>query len=245
MRPLSAIEITRIWERGRDLHPLDKGLLILSFACPNKDYEELAAFTLGQRDAILFKLRALSFGDQLVGSISCPECGNEMRFTVNTEDLLRANNREPIGKDLKHQVGDYEISYRLPNTYDLASAMRCGDADEASRRLMQRCVLKSTLNKAAVTVESLPQELNTVLGSQIAKHDPLVDIELDLTCPVCAWRWPTTLDILSFFWSEISVQARHLLCTVHTLARAYGWREQDILSMSTHRREFYIGMITQ
>ncbi len=51
-------------------------------------------------------------------------------------------------------------------------------------------------------------------------------------------------DVVSFFWSEICVQAKRLLREVHTLARAYGWREADILNMSTARRQFYLEMVT-
>jgi len=52
-----------------------------------------------------------------------------------------------------------------------------------------------------------------------------------------------TFDIASFFWAEICVQAKRLLREVHTLARAYGWREMDILSMSPARRQFYLEMV--
>jgi len=51
-------------------------------------------------------------------------------------------------------------------------------------------------------------------------------------------------DIVSFFWSEICVQAKRLLREVHILARAYGWREADILSMSAARRQLYLEMVT-
>ena len=56
--------------------------------------------------------------------------------------------------------------------------------------------------------------------------------------------WAVMFDVVSFFWSEICVQAKRLLREVHTLARAYGWREVDILGMSTARRQFYLEMVT-
>jgi len=33
------------------------------------------------------------------------------------------------------------------------------------------------------------------------------------------------------------------LSDVHTLARAYGWRERDILTLSPTRRQFYLNMV--
>ena len=51
-------------------------------------------------------------------------------------------------------------------------------------------------------------------------------------------------DIASFFWSEIHSWAQRALREVATLARAYGWREADILSMSARRRQAYLEMIS-
>jgi hypothetical protein len=48
---------------------------------------------------------------------------------------------------------------------------------------------------------------------------------------------------VTFFWSEISAEARRLLLEVHNLASAYGWSESDILSMSALRRRYYLEMI--
>jgi hypothetical protein len=51
-------------------------------------------------------------------------------------------------------------------------------------------------------------------------------------------------DIVSFFWTELSAQAKRLLREVHTLARGYGWREADILAMSARRRQLYLDLVT-
>jgi hypothetical protein len=51
-------------------------------------------------------------------------------------------------------------------------------------------------------------------------------------------------DIGAFLWEEIAAQARRLLREVHTLARAYGWREADILVMSAARRQAYLEMVS-
>jgi hypothetical protein len=66
---------------------------------------------------------------------------------------------------------------------------------------------------------------------------------INLRCPDCGHDWQSVFDIASFFWTEISVQARRLLQDVATLARAYGWREADILEMSSARRAFYLEVV--
>jgi hypothetical protein len=67
---------------------------------------------------------------------------------------------------------------------------------------------------------------------------------LDLRCPTCGHSWHALFDIVAFFWAELASQAKRLLREVHTLARAYGWREADIVSMSARRRQLYLEMAT-
>ena len=47
---------------------------------------------------------------------------------------------------------------------------------------------------------------------------------------------------MSFLWTEIEAWAWRMLSDVHTLARAYGWGERDILALSPTRRQFYLEM---
>ena len=66
---------------------------------------------------------------------------------------------------------------------------------------------------------------------------------LDFDCPACRHRWQAVFDILTFFWTEIRREARRLLEHVHVLARAYGWREGEILALSERRRQAYLEMV--
>jgi hypothetical protein len=78
----------------------------------------------------------------------------------------------------------------------------------------------------------------------MAECDPQAELLLDLNCPACQHTWQVLFDIVSFFWMELSVQAKRLMREVHLLARSYGWREADILSMSAMRRQFYLDLVT-
>ena len=66
-----------------------------------------------------------------------------------------------------------------------------------------------------------------------------------LNCPTCGNQWQLFFDIAAFLWLKIEMQARRLLREVHTLARAYGWREADILALSPWRRQAYLEMINR
>jgi hypothetical protein len=103
-------------------------------------------------------------------------------------------------------------------------------------------VLEVHRDGVALANKELSADLMTVLAQQMAECDPQAEILLNLTCPACNHYWQILFDIVAFFWSEISVQAKRLLHEVHTLARFYGWREADILAMSAVRRQFYLDL---
>jgi hypothetical protein len=77
----------------------------------------------------------------------------------------------------------------------------------------------------------------------MALHDPQSAIDLSLTCPACGHAWQATFDIADFLWREVTARARRLVSDVHTLALAYGWREDDILAMGDGRRRMYLDLV--
>ena len=95
MHPLSAQQILRIWEIGQGQHPLDRALTLLAFACPEHRTEDLAALSIGQRDAALLDLRRLTLGAQLNGFAACPQCGEKLEFQVEAADLQLSDPSQP------------------------------------------------------------------------------------------------------------------------------------------------------
>ena len=68
-------------------------------------------------------------------------------------------------------------------------------------------------------------------------------MRFSLTCQGCGHEWAAVFDIVTFFWAELVAQAKRLLREVHQLARAYGWRESEILAMSSQRRHTYLELV--
>ena len=68
---------------------------------------------------------------------------------------------------------------------------------------------------------------------------------INLSCPACAGAWSATFDIAGFLWKEIHAWAKTALRGVHVLARAYGWRESDVLALSPTRRQIYLELARQ
>lgn len=141
-------------------------------------------------------------------------------------------------------VDGYELHFRLPNSQDLAAIANNQDVGSARNRLVQCCIVQACYDGLPVAMEELPDPVIESVTAQMIERDPLAEIQLALTCPVCGHHWQSMFDIVTFLWHEISMEAKRLLREVHILAQAYGWSEGDILSMSAARRQLYIEMVT-
>lgn len=244
MRPLSASDLLRIWEFGESEHPEKWALTLLTAACANKTGEALGRLSIGRRNALLMRLWERSFGPLLEAYAECPECGERLECCLNTTDLRRCEPVRSPDPELEFTAGRFTIKYRLPNSMDLAEVAQCDDVGMARTMLINRCLTEARMGDVKIDAEELPDSVIGEIGDRMVEIDPLMEVHIDLQCPKCEHGWPVILDMKAFFRAEISAEAKRLLSEVHSLARAYGWREADILAMSPRRRQFYLRMMT-
>lgn len=237
MHSLSAREIVQVWDWGQQRHSVDQALMLLRLGLPELTPAQVLALTVGRRNSLLLDLRSRTLGPTLHGLARCAKCSAELEFTLN-DTALHAP--EPEAGEYTVTVGDYRVRYRLPDSADLAAVAGCQGVEAARLLLIERCVLDVQQNGLEVSTQALPDRVTAALADAVAERDPEIDIRIRLTCAVCGHTWSAGFDIVSFFWSEIDALARRLLQDVHVLARAYGWREGDILALSTRRRQYYL-----
>jgi hypothetical protein len=241
MRPLSAAQIVGVWERGISQHPVDRALTLLAAGRPQSTPEQLAALGVGQRDAGLFDMRERLFGPTIEASARCPRCTQALEFTLRTSDLV-ADPGPGVDEPKELVAHGMVVKFRGPNTGDLRAIAPCSDVERARSLLIQRCVLEARRDGVPVATEALPEPVVARLATLLEESDPLADVALDLQCPECGHAWPLTFDVATFFWEEIEALARRLMLEVHTLARAYGWSEGEILALGAVRRRLYVEM---
>ncbi len=242
MRVLSGRNLLNLWEQGERLLPIDRAMALLTAAFPEFTWDELVALSIGQRDKLLLELREGLFGPRMEVFLECPRCRQRLEFALGTSDLLAMAPANSPPAETRLTVGELEILYRLPNTTDMAAIAAHTDANDARAELMRRCILSAQRGQASLPLEALPESAAQTLAAEMEAKDPLADIRMELSCPECKHTWSALLDIVSFLWAEISVQARRLLYDVHLLARYYGWRGAYILAMSSRRRSLYLEM---
>jgi hypothetical protein len=239
---LSAADLVRAWEAGlAHPQPIERALCILGAVESGGTRDVLGQLTIGQRDARLFALRAALFGREMACFARCPACADAVEFTLATDALASAGSLDQGNPPRPWAGSRYEVLFRLPDSLDLLAAR--DDPADAHDRLLQSCILEARHDGQLVPASSLPPEVVEALGEAMAECDPQADIRINLSCPACAHGWTLVFDIEAFLWAEINTHARRLLNEVHRLARAYGWREADILALSPGRRQFYLDSI--
>src|SRR5574341_970824 len=87
MQVPSASQWVGAWEQGVGQDWVGRGLTLLAAAHPDKTREQLAALSIGARDAALFALREHLFGRWLRCVAECPACGSRLEFSLDGERL--------------------------------------------------------------------------------------------------------------------------------------------------------------
>lgn len=249
MRRLTAIDMLSVWEQGLNHPPLYRALLLLMSTHPELEPNEIAEWSIGRRDQHLLQLRKQLFGDSLKNSCLCPQCSERIEWQNSVNDILidkQVNDAEYV-----LDVDTYKIRFRLPNSLDIAAVINIEDKDKAQTDLLKRCVLGVTNKGKEMFRTTLPNKPTSQLPNKVVEAlsrrveflDPLAEIVIDLTCPACAHRWDALFDISRFLWSELNTWAESTIQMIHVLASAYGWSEQEILTLSPVRRQLYLGML--
>jgi hypothetical protein len=251
MRALSAAEILTVWERGADRRPAERALALLAAAYPEQAYGRLLELSVGARDALLLAAREQTFGSDLAALAGCPGCGEWLEFSARAADFragpavgdVAGGTSETFRTTLQppaYSGPAAHLVFRLPTAGDLIAVQDMADVAAARRALAGRCILEADMKGADLMAGGLTDELLALLGAEMSARDPQAETLLDLACPACGGRWQTLFDIADFFWAEVAAEAKRLLREVDALARAYGWREADILALSPKRRQAYL-----
>ena len=260
MKALSADELLTVWEQGLSQPILRRALILLAAAFPEVPEDNLPQLSIGQRDGLLMQLRERLFGQTLLNTAVCPECGERIEWQNSLSDFLLSPDQITRQQEaFELNTGGYQLMFRLPNSLDVAAVINSHQIQELQLdqqqsssqsqsqsqqlQLLSRCLLQIEQEGNGCDFDELPDTVLQALTDQLEALDPQADIRLNLTCPECAHVWTVLFDIVSFLWTEVNEWAERMLQTVYQLAAGYGWSEQEILRLSPVRRQLYLGLM--
>jgi hypothetical protein len=234
-----------IWERCVGRGNVELGLILLAEACPEATLKVLAELPVGQRDALIFRLREKAFGSKIVGISTCPGCQEKIELSFNVADIIQKEPRSNCSQTMMLDHQGYEVNFRLPNSYDLLIASAKGNPESAYSCLIERCVLSACSEKERISALELPSEVIEIMADMMSQADSTADLQMKIECSSCGHQWLQTFDIIWFFGKEIDSWAHRAIRDVNDLAGAYGWSEAEILSLSPWRRQHYLEAINR
>lgn len=243
MDPLTEHELLEAWDLGQALHPVDRALALLSFACPEATQDELVCLSIGRRNERLVRLRIETFGPTLEVTACCPHCNEQVEVEIDGR-RLGGDSGDDDGGLLELRTEGYQIMFRPPDSRDLVLAAGCESVAEARSLLVERSIVETRSHGTVCSADELPEKVVLALADQITASDPFCEVLLELGCPQCGESWQRELDIAGFLWHEVDLGAKRLLSEVDALARAYGWTEAQVLALAPARRRRYLEMVT-
>ncbi len=246
MTILGAEQLLNVWEQGLNQPLLQRALMLLAAAFPERSAGAFATMSIGERDFLLLQLRERLFGQHLSNTAVCPQCDERIEWQSRIADfVIETNSGEAKAAGFELQAEGYQLRFRLPNSLDVAAVANAGGAENTAQQLLLRCVLEVKRGGVSRANQPLPEGVMQALTERIESLDPQADIRINLTCPGCGHSWCALFDIASFLWAEINGWAERTLQMVYRLAAAYGWSEREILNLSPVRRQLYLGMVAR
>jgi hypothetical protein len=246
MHTLDGEQMLMAWERCRERPADEAALALLTLACPQVD-GQLASLPLAERNSLLLQLRAMTLGRRIEGFAVCPECGAQLEFVLDARELARAMHApaaETVGGGL---------TMRPANTRDVLACLCLGNEQQARSLLLARTLGFEEREEMAGGSESRewleslsgssPEVQPETLLERFEQLNASAEIRVQLQCAACQSRPLLDLDVARFLVREMMATARRLMAEIHELARAYGWSERSIATMSAARRSAYLEML--
>ena len=247
---VSDSELVALWETGQREHPLIRALHVLALsegaseqeAWASKDEPiQLLDLDLAERNRRLMAFFVESFGSSLEFESSCPKCEEGVEVDVDLGSIRAQDHAED--RVFQASAEGVEMQFRLPSTRDLLALARCDEPRAARRLLFARCIVECTQDGESVPTSELSPAHLERMADEMSRSDPHAEILLRLSCPECEASWRVVLDLAEHVWARIERRSRAAVEAVHRLARAYGWSEPEILSLSAARRALYLSMV--
>jgi hypothetical protein len=237
--------VLQLWERGRAFSPARRSLSLLEQATDPDERALLGSLSVGGGDAMLLRLRSLTFGERIDARTSCPSCGETLEFALSCDALAQADGTAHSARTAwqRFEWQAWQVSFRLPRLVDMAELDMAWPAAALRRELIDRCIAEVRCEGVLADPRQMPPLLEAAVTDQMQSLDPGAELDLGMECPGCRHGWSAAFDIGAYLWQELSTHARRLLREVDVLARTYGWREADILALSSQRRRSYIEMV--
>lgn len=201
---------------------------------------------LGTRTECLLTLGTWGGTWDLEVELNCLDstCQAELDLTFSLAELSQL--QHPVDRQDPIQVllGGQSFTLRRPTGLDQLHWRSPSFAAKASPVL---ALIQSLLplEQRAAFQQAWQREADPLasLNPVMAQQDPLVSLNLTVSCPVCGALDVHTIDLGALALQRLRAAQDRLLATVHCLASHYHWTEAEIFTLPAWRRNRYLALI--
>jgi hypothetical protein len=241
LRPLTGAHELLVQEAVAAQQPRVLITTMLLAACTEHLGEPaVEALCVGDREALLLHLRRAAFGERIDAIVACPRCREALDVELRASELLVSpadTASVTLEVALEADGARWRAMLRRVTGADQRAVL--GAADPAAA-LLRRCVLELVrADGVAWPLEHLSADLAGRLEAELQNVDPQAEVRLDLRCPSCGHGFAAPFDPAGQLFAELAAEGEALLREVAALARAFHWREADILALPRARRRAY------
>jgi hypothetical protein len=195
---------------------------------------EARSLTASDRDRLLAEIYAAEFGNRIDCVLRCEACDSPFDIDFYLPDLLASLHLAP-GEVASASKSTLMLEdgrrVRLPRGTD-ELALQGKSAEAAEVALLARCMVEGEAGPGDKVV------LQALEGAA-----PILDVELDATCPECGAAVQAHFDLQHYLLAAIMQEAPARIAEVHLLAATYGWSLREILELDRKRRRAFAAAI--
>jgi hypothetical protein len=193
---------------------------------------------VADHDRIAAEIYCQHYGSRVESTLRCRQCGKAFEVAFDL-DALNQPVRSSAAGDIEgpDESGTFRMKagprFRLPTLRDQL-ATRELEAEPARQELLRRCVDMEPADENEM--EAVERAMESV--------GPLISGTITANCPHCDHREEEAhFSMPQYLLEALAFEKQFLPYEVHHLARAYGWRRDEILAMPTTDRRLYVRMI--
>lgn len=228
--------------------------------------------TASDRDSLLAELHRECWGDKIVSSLHCEHCDDffDLSFTLSElqRHLFSENTEQKAIKNATVQINGNQSDNKPEMTIPVSfqeTILGTLSNSEAMYQLGKWCKASNANSSESSFLESTPSKLDSteakseneqlddpltedemeLIATQLEQAAPILDLELDATCPDCSKQHQASFDIQSFVLQRLLNEKEILLAEMHLIAMSYGWSLKEILSLPRNTRKSITGLIEQ
>jgi len=201
-------EFVEGWRGGENTARLVNEILARCLVAPGIDpgpeaRARVDGLLVAERDMALLYLRQISLGDEVELVVDCPECGrsSDVRFPLSSVPL---DIRQPPRRLTLELDDGVQVKLRMPTAGDQAELLdvEAGSAAERRSALLGRVIVAWGDREDGFDADfarSLPVGTRRKLEAALDKVVPVLDLDMQMTCPSCSARSVAPFDVASFF----------------------------------------------